>query len=41
MAEINRALKSRMRDIQAVLQEEGIPLIVGKTEKPGKQHGKH
>lgn len=41
MAEINRALKTREKEIQALLKEEGVPQVKEKTERSEKQAKKH
>lgn len=41
MTEINRALKNREREIQALLKKEGVPQVMEKPESSNKQGKKH
>jgi mxaJ protein len=41
MAEINRALKNREKEIQSLLKEEGVPQVTEKTRRSEKQAKKH
>ncbi len=41
MADINRALRNRAREIRAVLKEEGMPLVALGTDEPRKRYKNH